>query len=109
VAVAPPIAIEGRCIWRRFANVPSVILFGTTVSRNPTITKDASLIVIDGEARPRQCLRVFPPVRCARRCHRNLLAPTRLIVVGDGKAARAVAADIAARGQNRCCLPDLKA
>jgi tetraacyldisaccharide 4'-kinase len=66
--------------------------------QNPAIAKDASLIVIDGDrglgnglVLPAGPLRAPLPPQLAR--------TDALIVVGEGSAAKAVAADIAARGK----------
>jgi tetraacyldisaccharide 4'-kinase len=66
--------------------------------QNPTITKDASLIVIDSD-RGLGNGRIFPagPLRAPLRL--QLARTDALIVVGYGTAAEAVAAAIAARGQ----------
>ncbi len=66
--------------------------------QNPAIIKDASLIVIDGD-RGLGNGRVFPagPLRAPLRP--QLARTDALIVIGDGTAAQAVAAAIAARGR----------
>lgn len=66
--------------------------------QNPAIAKDASLIVIDGD-RGLGNAAVFPagPLRAPLR--QQLARTDALIVIGDGAAAAAVAADIAARGR----------
>ena len=66
--------------------------------QNPAIAKDASLIVIDG-ARGLGNGQVFPagPLRAPLRP--QLARTDALIVVGDGDAAEAVAAEIAAQGK----------
>jgi tetraacyldisaccharide 4'-kinase len=66
--------------------------------QNPAIAKDASLIVIDGErGLGNGC--VFPagPLRAPLRA--QFERTDALIVVGDGPAAKAVAAAVAARGK----------
>ena len=66
--------------------------------QNPAIAKDASLIVIDSE-RGLGNGQVFPagPLRAPLRP--QLARTDALIVVGDGTAAEAVAAEIAAQGK----------
>ncbi len=76
--------------------------------QNSTIAKDASVIVIDGERGLGNAC-VFPAGPLRAPLPPQLARTDALIVVGDGSAARAVAADIAARGKpvlsaNRCCL-----
>ncbi len=66
--------------------------------QNPTIAKDASLIVIDGE-RGLGNASVFPAGPLRAPLPPQLARTDALIVVGDGSAAGAVAADIAARGK----------
>ncbi|TMH33285.1 MAG: tetraacyldisaccharide 4'-kinase [Betaproteobacteria bacterium] len=66
--------------------------------QNPTITKDASLIVIDGERGLGNAC-VFPAGPLRAPLAPQLARTDALIVVGDGNAAKAVAADIAARGK----------
>ncbi len=66
--------------------------------QNPAIIKDASLIVIDGD-RGLGNGRVFPagPLRAPLRP--QLACTDALIVIGDGTAAQAVTAAVAARGR----------
>ena len=66
--------------------------------QNPAIAKDASLIVIDG-ARGLGNGQVFPagPLRAPLRP--QLARTDALVVVGNGAAADAVAAEIAAQGK----------
>ena len=66
--------------------------------QNPTIAKDASLIVIDGERGLGNAC-VFPAGPLRAPLPPQLARTDALIVVGDGSAAKAVAADIAARGK----------
>ena len=66
--------------------------------QNPAIAKDASLIVIDG-ARGLGNACVFPAGPLRAPLSPQLARTDALIVVGDGSAAKAVAADIAARGK----------
>ena len=66
--------------------------------QNPTIAKDASLIVIDGERGLGNAC-VFPAGPLRAPLPPQLARTDALIVVGDGNAAEAVAADIAARGK----------
>src|SRR5437899_5917819 len=66
--------------------------------QNPTITKDASLIVIDSERGLGNAC-VFPAGPLRAPLAPQLARTDALIVVGDGNAAKAVAADIAARGK----------
>jgi tetraacyldisaccharide 4'-kinase len=65
--------------------------------QNPAIAKDASLIVIDGD-RGLGNGRVFPAGPLRAPLPPQLARTDALIVVGNGTAAEAVAADIAARG-----------
>src|SRR6266850_5632453 len=66
--------------------------------QNPAIAKDASLIVIDGDrGLGNGC--VFPAGPLRAPLPPQLARTDALIVVGDGNAARAVAADIAAQGK----------
>ena len=66
--------------------------------QNPAIAKDASLIVIDSD-RGLGNGKVFPagPLRAPLKA--QLARTDALIVVGDGTAADAVAAEIARAGQ----------
>ena len=66
--------------------------------QNPTIAKDASLIVIDGD-RGLGNGRVFPAGPLRAPLPMQLERTDALIVVGDGSAAKTVAAAIAARGR----------
>src|SRR5229473_6667323 len=66
--------------------------------QNSTIAKDASVIVIDGERGLGNAC-VFPAGPLRAPLPPQLARTDALIVVGDGSAARAVAADIAARGK----------
>jgi tetraacyldisaccharide 4'-kinase len=66
--------------------------------QNPAIAKDASLIVIDGD-RGLGNGRVFPAGPLRAPLPPQLERTDALIVVGDGTAANAVAAAIAARGK----------
>jgi tetraacyldisaccharide 4'-kinase len=66
--------------------------------QNPAIAKDASLIVIDGD-RGLGNGRVFPAGPLRAPLPPQLERTDALIVVGDGTAAKAVAAAIAARGK----------
>jgi tetraacyldisaccharide 4'-kinase len=66
--------------------------------QNPAIAKDASLIVIDGERGLGNAC-VFPAGPLRAPLSPQLARTDALIVVGDGDAAKAVAADIAARGK----------
>jgi len=66
--------------------------------QNPAIAKDASLIVIDGERGLGNAC-VFPAGPLRAPLAPQLARTDALIVVGDGNAAKAVAADIAARGK----------
>jgi len=66
--------------------------------QNPTIAKDASLIVIDGERGLGNAC-VFPAGPLRAPLPPQLARTDALIVVGDGNAAGALAADIAARGK----------
>jgi tetraacyldisaccharide 4'-kinase len=66
--------------------------------QNPAIAKDASLIVIDGD-RGLGNGRVFPAGPLRAPLPPQLARTDALIVVGDGNAAAAVAAAIAARGR----------
>jgi tetraacyldisaccharide 4'-kinase len=65
--------------------------------QNPAIAKDASLIVIDGD-RGLGNARVFPAGPLRAPLKPQLDRTDALIVIGDGTAAKAVAAAIAARG-----------
>jgi tetraacyldisaccharide 4'-kinase len=66
--------------------------------QNPAIAKDASLIVIDG-ARGLGNARVFPAGPLRAPLLPQLDRTDALIVVGDGSAAEAVSASIAAQGK----------
>ena len=66
--------------------------------QNPAIAKDASLIVIDGDRGLGNGL-VFPAGPLRAPLPPQLARTDALIVVGDGDAAKAVAADIVARGK----------
>ena len=66
--------------------------------QNPAISKDASLIVIDGD-RGLGNARVFPAGPLRAPLPPQLDRTDALIVVGDGTAAAAVAAAVAARGR----------
>jgi tetraacyldisaccharide 4'-kinase len=66
--------------------------------QNPAITKDASLIVIDG-GRGLGNGRVFPAGPLRAPLPPQLARTDALIVIGDGMAAKAVAAAVAARGR----------
>ena len=66
--------------------------------QNPAIAKDASLIVIDGD-RGLGNAAVFPAGPLRAPLKPQLARTDALIVIGDGAAAAAVAADIAARGK----------
>ncbi|MCA6114836.1 tetraacyldisaccharide 4'-kinase [Bradyrhizobium sp. WSM 1738] len=89
---------------KRAAGVPLARSQGATVIlmddgfQNPSIVKDASLIVIDSE-RGIGNGQVFPagPLRAPLRP--QLARTDALIIVGDGSAAAAVAAEIAAQGK----------
>ncbi|HMM92979.1 tetraacyldisaccharide 4'-kinase [Bradyrhizobium sp.] len=89
---------------RRADGVPLARSRGATVIlmddgfQNPSIVKDASLIVIDSE-RGIGNGQVFPagPLRAPLRP--QLARTDALIIVGDGAAAAAVAAEIAAQGK----------
>jgi tetraacyldisaccharide 4'-kinase len=65
--------------------------------QNPTIAKDASLIVIDSH-RGLGNARVFPAGPLRAPLSPQLARTDALIVVGDGAAAKAIAAAIATRG-----------
>src|SRR3954466_14869177 len=65
--------------------------------QNPAIAKDASLIVIDGDRGLGNAC-VFPAGPLRAPLPPQLARTDALIVVGNGTAAEAVAADIAARG-----------
>ncbi|MDB5607417.1 MAG: tetraacyldisaccharide 4-kinase [Bradyrhizobium sp.] len=67
--------------------------------QNPAIAKDASLIVIDGD-RGLGNGRVFPAGPLRAPLPAQLARTDALVVVGDGTAARAVAAAVAARGKS---------
>src|SRR6266849_285547 len=66
--------------------------------QNPAIAKDASLIVIDGE-RGLGNAWVFPAGPLRAPLAPQLARTDALIVIGDGNAAKAVAAEIAAQGK----------
>src|SRR5258706_12787333 len=82
--------------WARSKGAGVILL--DDVFQNPTIAKDASLIVIDGERGLGNAC-VFPAGPLRAPLPPQLARTDALIVVGDGSAARAVAADIAARGK----------
>ena len=66
--------------------------------QNPAIAKDASLIVIDGNrGLGNACIFPAGPLRAP--LHAQLSRTDALVVVGDGSAAEAVAAAIAAQGK----------
>ena len=66
--------------------------------QNPAIAKDASLIVIDGDRGLGNAC-VFPAGPLRAPLDQQLARTDALIVIGDGAAAAAVAAEIAARGR----------
>jgi tetraacyldisaccharide 4'-kinase len=66
--------------------------------QNPAIAKDASLIVIDGD-RGLGNGRVFPAGPLRAPLPPQLARTDALVVIGDGAAAKAVAAAVAARGR----------
>ena len=66
--------------------------------QNPAIAKDASLIVIDANRGLGNAC-VFPAGPLRAPLHQQLARTDALIVIGDGAAANAVAAEIAARGR----------
>ena len=66
--------------------------------QNPAIAKDASLIVIDGD-RGLGNAAVFPAGPLRAPLKPQIDRTDALIVIGDGNAAAAVAADLAARGK----------
>ena len=66
--------------------------------QNPAIAKDASLIVIDGDRGLGNAC-VFPAGPLRAPLMPQLARTDALIVIGDGAAAAAVAAEIAARGK----------
>ncbi len=66
--------------------------------QNPAIAKDASLIVIDSE-RGLGNASVFPAGPLRAPLKPQLARTDALVVIGDGNAAAAVAADVAARGK----------
>jgi tetraacyldisaccharide 4'-kinase len=66
--------------------------------QNPAIAKDASLIVIDGDRGLGNAC-VFPAGPLRAPLDQQLARTDALIVIGDGAAAKGVAADIAARGR----------
>ena len=66
--------------------------------QNPAIAKDASLIVIDGDRGLGNAC-VFPAGPLRAPLLSQLARTDALIVIGDGAAASAVAAEIAARGK----------
>jgi len=86
---------EGLALSR--AQDASVILMDDGF-QNPAIAKDTSLIVIDGD-RGLGNGRVFPAGPLRAPLPPQLERTDALIVVGDGTAAKAVAAAIAARGK----------
>ena len=89
---------------KRAEGVPLARAHGATVIlmddgfQNPSIVKDASLIVIDSE-RGLGNGKVFPagPLRAPLRP--QLARTDALIIVGNGNAAASVAAEIAAQGK----------
>jgi tetraacyldisaccharide 4'-kinase len=87
--------IEGVALAR--SQGASVILMDDGF-QNPAIAKDASLIVIDGD-RGLGNARVFPAGPLRAPLPPQLARTDALIVIGDGLAAKAVAAAIAARGK----------
>jgi tetraacyldisaccharide 4'-kinase len=87
--------IEGVALAR--SQNASVILMDDGF-QNPAITKDASLIVIDG-ARGLGNACIFPAGPLRAPLSPQLERTDALIVVGDGSAAEAVAAAVAARGK----------
>ncbi len=87
--------IDGVALAR--SQCASVILLDDGF-QNPAIAKDASLIVIDGERGLGNAC-VFPAGPLRAPLPPQLARTDALIVVGDGSAAKAVAADIAARGK----------
>ena len=87
--------IEGVALAR--SQNASVILMDDGF-QNPAITKDASLIVIDG-ARGLGNACIFPAGPLRAPLTPQLDRTDALIVVGDGSAAEAVAALVAARGK----------
>ena len=66
--------------------------------QNPAIVKDASLIVIDSDRGLGNAC-VFPAGPLRAPLDQQLVRTDALIVIGGGAAAKAVAADIAARGR----------
>src|SRR6478609_7840191 len=100
MAGAVPVVVSRK----RADGVPMARAQGATVIllddgfQNPAVVKDASLIVIDS-ARGIGNGQVFPagPLRAPLRP--QLARTDALIVVGDGHAAEAVAAEIAAQGK----------
>jgi len=87
--------IEGVALAR--SQSASVILMDDGF-QNPAIAKDASLIVIDG-ARGLGNACVFPAGPLRAPLPAQLERTDALVVVGDGSAAEAVAAAVAARGK----------
>ena len=87
--------IEGTALAR--SQNASVILMDDGF-QNPAITKDASLIVIDG-ARGLGNTCIFPAGPLRAPLTPQLDRTDALVVVGDGSAAETVAAAIAARGK----------
>jgi tetraacyldisaccharide 4'-kinase len=87
--------ISGVALARSLA--ASVILMDDGF-QNPAIAKDASLIVIDGDrGLGNGCVIPAGPLRAP--LQQQLARTDALIVIGDGAAAAAVAADVAARGK----------
>jgi tetraacyldisaccharide 4'-kinase len=87
--------IEGIALAR--SRGASVILMDDGF-QNPAIAKDASLIVIDGDRGLGNAC-VFPAGPLRAPLEPQLARTDALIVIGDGTAARTVAAAIAARGR----------
>jgi tetraacyldisaccharide 4'-kinase len=87
--------IDGAALARSLG--ASVILMDDGF-QNPAITKDASLIVIDG-GRGLGNGKVFPAGPLRAPLPPQLARTDALIVIGDGTAAAAVAAAVAARGR----------
>jgi tetraacyldisaccharide 4'-kinase len=87
--------IDGAALARSLG--ASVILMDDGF-QNPAITKDASLIVIDG-GRGLGNGKVFPAGPLRAPLPPQLLRTDALIVIGDGTAATPVAAAVAARGR----------
>ena len=89
---------------QRADGVPLARSLGATVIlmddgfQNPAVAKDASLIVIDGD-RGLGNGRVFPAGPLRAPLPPQLARTDALVMVGNGTAADAVAADVAARGK----------